>query len=333
MSRVEDKYAIDLDEDYIAGVIDYLSNPKLEITDREQGFGITDRRIQISVRQSEILCGIITQHLEKLDINYNVSHNRNGDLKHINVQGISNIEKLENWGRGRFLQISDRLKYLSQIGRKYEGENLAVQPRLFLKVYKSWVDLNPEWQFRSNIKYTLEYVESELDVGSVEGKEPVPDVQYPTELSTPYIAGLFDAQGNIRLNISKNNEYGVGYVMQPAMTIQIPNPRTFVEPHLKKYFSDTEISPSFNTDSQRIMVSLSNADGVEKILALVAPHSYYHVEACQLFYEQLVPAIKDGYHHNKEGFLDIVRAYESVVDRGPSTKYDVEYFENEWDIE
>lgn len=333
MSRVEDEYAIDIEEDYLASLLDYLSNPKLEITDRDHGFGIMARKIQISVRQSEILCGIITQHLENLDINYHVSHNRNGELKHINVEGISNIEKMENWGRGRFLQISDRLKYLSHIGNKYEGQNLSAQPRLFLEVYKSWVDLNPEWKFRNNIKYTLDYVESELDVRSVEGSEPVPDVQYPTELSTPYIAGLFDAQGNIRLNISNNNQYSIGYVMQPTMKIQVPNSRTLVEPHLKKYFSDAEISPSFNTDSQHLVISLSNADGVEKFLDLVAPHSYYHVESCQLFYEQLVPAIKDGYHHSKEGFLDIVRAYESVVDRGPSTKYDVEYFEDKWNME
>jgi len=64
---------IDLDEEYVLGLIDYLSRPSLVPYKSGNGYGL-DAKVNISLRKSEILLGVISQFFdsEELTIVINV---------------------------------------------------------------------------------------------------------------------------------------------------------------------------------------------------------------------------------------------------------------------
>lgn len=320
---------IEFDEEYVLGAIDYCTRPTLEPYKMPGGFGL-DTILHISLRKSEILVGVVSQFLDGKGIEYRYSRrDSEGVPGEIIINNNVGIKRLHNIGSGTFIQIAERMEYLNAVIREYEGERISGNEELFCQLYKPWDDMHPQWK---NKKYTIEFFEEKFDIKSVEDTFDAPDTKYPESVSTEYITGAFDGSGMISLLIKEEPVNNTGYGMSITGRITISHPNIRVKPHFIQYFQTEGLDPGISEQRDRLEIRFDSIDGVERFIEKVGGETTYLYNLCELFYSQLIPAFKDQYHTTKEGFIDMVRAYEEVAPERPRAQYTTEFFEDEWEL-
>ncbi len=321
---------IELDDEYVFGVLDYCTRPSLEPYQTNGSYGL-NTKLHISLRKSEILVGVVTQFLEKKGIEFQYSRrDSEGVPGEIVINNYNGIQTIHNLGSGTFIQIADRLEYLDALIREYGGKTISGNEELFYQLYKPWDDMHPQWK---NKKYTIDFFRDEFDIESVEDTFDYPDPNYPKSISTEYVAGSFDSSGMIALLINDQPANKTGYGMNISARITISQPNIRVKPHFIKYLQSHGLDPSISEQQDRLEIRFGSIDDVEKFIEKVGEMTIYLYSLCELFYSQLIPAFKDKYHTTKEGFIDMVRAYEEVAPERTRAKYTTEYFQEEWNIE
>ena len=321
---------IDLDKEYVLGLIDYLSRPALEPYSTEGGYGL-DTNVYISLRKSEILLGVVSQFLESEGIEHRYKRqNSEGVPRRILVSKPEDIQTLRNLGERTFIQVAERLEYLVTINNKYRGKTIVGNEELFYQLYKPWADMHSYWD---NKKYTLDFFKSEFNLGTVNELFNAPDPKYPKSISTDYVAGAFDGKGIVSLAINEQPANKTGYGMGLTARINISHPDIRVKPNFVNYFQKHGLEPGISKREDRLNIRFNSVEDVEKFIEKIGGSTIYLYDLCELFYSQLIPAYKDQYHTTKEGFLDMVRAFEDVAPERPRAEYTTEYFENEWNLE
>ncbi len=326
----ENSLDIELNEEYVLGVIDYCTRPSLQPYQLTGGYGL-DPKLHISLRKSEILAGVVGQFLDKKGIEYRYNRrDSEGVPGEIIIENNSGIKTVHDLGSGIFIQIAKRLKYLDAVIREYEGKTITGNKELFYQLYKPWDDMHPHWE---NKKYTIDFFIDEFNIESVKDTFDVPEPKYPESISTEYVAGSFDGSGMVSLSINEQPANNIGYGMHTSTRITIRQPNIRVKPYFIKYFQRQGLDPRISEQKKsRLNIQFNSINGVEKFIKIVGEYTIYLYELCELFYSQLIPAIKDQYHMTREGFIDIVRVYEKVAPERPRAKYTTEYFQEEWDI-
>jgi len=133
---------IDLDEEYVLGLIDYLSRPSLVPYKSGNGYGL-DAKVNISLRKSEILLGVISQFFDSEGIDHRYKRRDSEGVPHeILVSKAEDIQTLRDLGDGTFIQIAERLEYLVAFNQEYKGKTIAGNEGLFYRLYKPWTDMN-----------------------------------------------------------------------------------------------------------------------------------------------------------------------------------------------
>lgn len=321
---------IDLDKEYVLGLIDYLSRPSLEPYPMGDGYGL-DTNVHITLRESNILLGVVSQFLENEGVEHRYERRNSEDVPtQILISKPDDIQRLHNLGEETFIQCSKRLKYIVEVNRRYGGKTIAGNEELFYQIYKPWADMHPHWD---NKKYTLDFFENEFDIGTINDLFDVSDPKYPKSISTEYVAGAFDGKGMISLAIGEQAANKTGYGMAITARLNILHPNIRVKPNFVKYFQDSGLKPSISGREDRLDIRFSSVDDVERFIEKIGGSTIYLYDLCELFYSQLIPAYKDQYHTTKEGFLDMVRAFEDVAPERPRAKYTTEYFEEKWNID
>lgn len=321
---------IDLSEDYVVGLLDYLARPRLYPEPTSSGYRL-EPSVSISLRKSGLLAGILDKYLTDQNIDTKVQYRDNAP-KNILIERNSSIIAFCDLMQGESLQLAEKLEYLEYCINTYGGMPTSHDRALTLSIFKTWAELHPEWKVQNSRKYTLEFFKNEFGINQVPEPEPMPEPIYPDGISEEFVAGTFDAIGHLSLSVRESPEYTVNHTFAPILYLQVANPSTLVLPHFKKFFSDRSVSPSFSREDFRGRIQISGAEDIAKFLEIVVPHVFYRYEKVLFFLEDLLPAYEAGYHHDKEGFLDCLRVYEEVVEKPASSKFDVGYFENLWDL-
>lgn len=323
---------IEFDEEYILGLIDYCTRPSLQPYQVTSGYGL-GIKLHISLRKSEILAGVVSQFLERKGIEYRYNRrDSEGVPGGMIIENNNDIMTLHNLGSGTFIQIAKRLKYLDAVIREYGGKTIAGNEELFYRLYKPWDDMHPHWKDK---KYTIDFFRDEFNIKSVKDTFDAPDPKYPESISTKYVAGSFDGSGMVSLSIKKEPANNTGYGMSASARITIMQPNIRVKPHFVNYFQRYNFDPNISEQEyrNRLNIQFDSINGVERFIEIVGGDTTYLYTLCELFYSQLIPAIKDQYHTTKKGFVDMVRAYEEVAPNRPRAQYTTEYFQEEWNLE
>jgi hypothetical protein len=326
---------LDLEAEYVLGILDYLSRPALEPYEspgeHTSGYGLKSI-VHISLRQSEILLGVITDFFDDNGINYRFKRrNSEGIPTNIVVDEVESIINLNKIGRGTFIQIAERLEYLSAVSEEYEGKPISGNEERFYRLYKPWseMSLNPD-----RGKYSLDFFETEFGITNLAEQFEAPSPTYPNSLSTAYVAGAFDAAGDLSLQIHEQSENQTGYGVSIIVTMGFSSPDIRVKPNFIRYFQRHNLEPSIRKrdNDGRLIIRFNTVENVESFIKIVGAETTYLYELCELFYGQLIPAYKDQYHTTKEGFIDMLEAFEAVADDRSRAKYTTEYFEKEWNL-
>lgn len=321
---------LEFTQEYIVGLLDYLARPKLQPEPTSSGYRL-EPSVSITLRKSTLLAGILDRYLSSYDIDFKLQYRNNAPQK-ILIERNASISTFYDIMRGEALQSAEKLEYIDYYVDTFEGVPISHDRALTLSIFKTWAELHPEWKKQDSRKYTLEFFKNEFGIDHVPEPEPKPEPTYPDGISDEYVAGAFDAIGHLGLQVRKSPEYDVNHTFAPHLYFGISNPSTLVLPHFKKFFSDQSVSPSFSQEDFRGRIYITGAEDITSFIEIVAPDVFYHYEKCIFFLEDLLPAYEAGYHHDKEGFLDCIRAYEEVAGKPASSKFDVEYFDDIWDV-
>lgn len=154
---------------------------------------------------------------------------------------------------------------------------------------------------------------------------------------------MLEAVGTATVHVSENDSYRIGYQYQPIVRL---HRREDEEAILGKFGAFAEevgahhyvSTKSHGEDRNResLEFAINDADSIERFLAPLHEFLVTNIEVVGVLLGDIFPAVQDGDHLTKAGFLDLMVYAETVRDatrKGPEKKYTREFFENEWATE
>lgn len=162
------------------------------------------------------------------------------------------------------------------------------------------------------------------------------------ETEVAHLAGAFDTAGSITVQINKNDSYAIGYQFRPILRLQRPGGdedpligklMAFCEEQGVKY-SISKKSHGADRDTQSVEWSVKDKESIERFLKPLIPHLVTEYVKAAIMLDEILPRIEDGFHQERETFYELMEYADKLreANRGPSVKYDQEYFEEEWDL-
>lgn len=156
-----------------------------------------------------------------------------------------------------------------------------------------------------------------------------------------HIAGVFDAVGTISLRVVKDNDYRLNYTLQPIVQVIRPNEDDPIMGKLMAYCDEqgvrygiSEKSHGPDRDRNSIMLTVKEPESVQRFLEPLMDYLVTKYFEAEVMVGEIVPAIKDGKHLEKQGFYDLMALVEELrsqsADLRKSTKYTQEFFAEEW---
>lgn len=166
------------------------------------------------------------------------------------------------------------------------------------------------------------------------------DVESPiNEIKKAYIAGMLDGNATIAANISKNEDYAHGYGIscRVRLTRNLPFALQFIMDFCTDRGLKAHVKPKSpnNVEGMRYEFTIQENRSIKEFLRMVYPYMHDRPEDAALLSEEIIPAIENGEHLEKESFIGLVKKIDDLRDMNPHVtraKYDLEYFQEEWDL-
>jgi len=156
-----------------------------------------------------------------------------------------------------------------------------------------------------------------------------------------YISGLLDSDGCINQCVRRNDRVGLGYKTNCDVRVKIIQKgsqdvrQTFI-----KYFENLGVDYGEAKDEgrgnryDRWRIYVSSISSVDTLLRELRPHLRIKKEQANIMIDEILPRLRKGVHHDKRGFLRVMawRDAMNLYKGGNRGKYNLRYFEDEWDI-
>lgn len=151
------------------------------------------------------------------------------------------------------------------------------------------------------------------------------------DLQSVYMAGVIDSSKSISIRVQKrSSQTNFGYVIEPIFMLTTENEM------LLKLADDwmelNDIDRRHNKSESSYNITITKRDELIVLLETVHPYLMVYDEAVTILLDDIIPALRDGKHTKKDGFVDLMvdveRFYRSAGRESP--KYDREYFVELW---
>jgi len=157
-----------------------------------------------------------------------------------------------------------------------------------------------------------------------------------------HLAGVIDAIGAVTLKVVKDTDYRLDYTLHPMVNIRRPvdddpllgKMMAYCEERGVKY-SIFEESHGANIDSSNVKITIKGAEDVRRFLEPMIDYLVSKYVRAEVMLSEIVPAIEDGKHLEKESFYELVGIKDDLRDSrtvGNEPKYTQEYFAEEWSL-
>ena len=157
-----------------------------------------------------------------------------------------------------------------------------------------------------------------------------------------HLAGVFDAVGGARINVVKDSDYRLDYMLQPMLRLQRPNEDDPLLGKLMAYcdeysvrYSITESSHGRDRDSTSIRWVVIHPDSVERFLEPMMGYLVTNYIRAELMLTEALPAIRDDEYLTKRGFYELMGVADKMREgTSPQSKpkYTQEYFGDLWSL-
>ena len=109
---------------------------------------------------------------------------------------------------------------------------------------------------------------------------------------------------------------------------------------LEQYFARLGISPRVNeqedTTYEHYEVVISRRDDIRRLLETVRTYILVRKQAVDILLNDILPALDAGAHSEQQSFIELmgdIDAFRNAAGRANRSKYDQEYFINEWEVD
>jgi len=156
---------------------------------------------------------------------------------------------------------------------------------------------------------------------------------------SPYVAAAFDWAGMLHVAVRKKGSYKLGYALEFRIKFQKTD-KTAIG-LVDEFCEYVGVTPNLNIDEQDgrdvYELTITDRDDIATFLEAVYPFLVIRSEQAEILLEHVFPKLAENEHSTKRGFLDVMYYIDEVRDagsqRGSGTrKYDLEYFQNEWEM-
>lgn len=324
--------------DYFAGLFD--ANGRVRLSPRKAEQRYINHQFQYEVvindNQSDALIGLVAAFLESENIEYNIKA-ENRSSRCLSIKQRASIEHLADILKGRLIARAEQLAFLADAVLPALEQGEMQGPREFYAAMLSFAELKPQIVEHESRKYTPEffrdYFDSRFDI-DFESVEPLnaPEVSLPEDPPIEYFAGLFDTCGRFIMKVSRNAEYDIGYALSMTFDLRLSHASAIFTGYIQQFFNRNSINYNYSEYDSRSQITISSANELEKLIEILGPHLYTKYPQAEFLYGQGLPAYRDGYHHTKQGFYELLAAFEetSIRDIDTSKKYTSEFFAKKW---
>jgi hypothetical protein len=174
---------------------------------------------------------------------------------------------------------------------------------------------------------------------STHGHSITPAVEVMT--ARQQMAGLFDAEGSIRLDISGKPHPGSLHRSTPAADMVQVQDKTSLEMVFDRYCDVSDVEYTLNKREARDQIRqpiakarVRSAEDIRKFLTPLLPLLYEKRRQAVIMLREILPRYEDGVHLTKEGFIEMMKWKRELDREKPmgqdDRKYTVEYFKELW---
>ena len=154
----------------------------------------------------------------------------------------------------------------------------------------------------------------------------------------PYVAGFVDADGAIKIRVSKSDMHHLGYTTSPDICIDSSDADVIKK--IKKILNDNNINtPEHHSFSNRGIpmnrLEVTKLTDVRKILELIRPYLVGRKRIqVEMMLNTALPIFEKGEHLTKEGFIKIMEIRDMMVlsKKKDIREHTADYFKKLWSI-
>lgn len=151
-----------------------------------------------------------------------------------------------------------------------------------------------------------------------------------------HLAGVVDTAGAITVNISKEDDYAIGYRFRPMLKLHRPQWDDVLMGKLDAYAEAEGIQYTVYDAHDSTVFEITHPESIKRFLGPLQRYMVSQYDAADLMLTTVLPAVADDEHKTKAGLYRLAGVGDQLRARGRANqkaKYDQAYFADEWNIE
>lgn len=154
-----------------------------------------------------------------------------------------------------------------------------------------------------------------------------------TDLS--YIAGVVDSIGLFRADVREDNAMKVGFSLRPSFRINRSGSDKVVLGMIDEYCQEHGVNPRINDKGTTTQLEVRDPDELRQFFGPLEPYIIQQHEQLAVFMGELVPAVEEGKHTTKEGFIKTMDIVDKIYEKDSTVanrQYDAGHFKRKWSM-
>lgn len=167
------------------------------------------------------------------------------------------------------------------------------------------------------------------------------DVVGMEEADIAHLAGVIDGIGNgaVTVQVTKSDSYDIGYQYKPVVRFHRAESDAALLGKIDAYCEQQHVQYKLKerTDTaSRLVFEIIDLDSIKRFLEPLMPYLVTVHYNAALVLEDVIPAIRNERHTNKQGFYDLMSIADELrsgTTKGREPKYTKDYFAEQWEDE
>jgi len=150
-----------------------------------------------------------------------------------------------------------------------------------------------------------------------------------------YLAGAFDTNSTLSVNIRKNS-MKLGYSIEPSVAFSRPKGADTVFGLIDEYAEEVSVRTTLTEVQETLRLELTGVEDTKRLLEPLVGGMVQQRERAEFMLDTLLPLFNETPIHDKEKFIEVMEAVDEMRElpiQQRSSKYDVDYFRDEWNLD
>ncbi|WP_141212565.1 LAGLIDADG family homing endonuclease [Halorubrum sp. Hd13] len=149
-----------------------------------------------------------------------------------------------------------------------------------------------------------------------------------------YLSGVVDTVGTFTTKIQKSSQRKIGYKIIPVVYLTRPNNIESIFGMVDEYTDKMGVRYRIDETKTTNRLVIENIESIRNFIEPIIDGFVQQRERAEFFLDEVLPAFEDR-THEKEEFMELIQLADELrdypIERG-SSKYDADYFREEWDV-